>query len=123
MMQSRSDGIPASIEYPLDLVIKEFGSIFTSSASYMLGLALLNYPTELGIYGIHMDSKKEYRKQRDCFEYMLGLAESRGIKLIIPTESKIKPKKKLTDPTKILYAYDWQSELAWWNKKNKRKKK
>ena len=117
-MQRKYEFAQNSIAYPLEKVIKKFGAIFTSSASYILGLAILQNPDVIGIWGIHMDSTGEYKRQRECFEYLLNLASFKGIKIKIPKSCSLKVSNKFKKPETpvVLYAIDWTSPEAWWRK-------
>jgi len=54
-----------------------------SSAAYMLDTAISNHPEEIHIWGIKMDADDEYQYQRANFEYLIGFARGRGIKVFI----------------------------------------
>lgn len=81
--------IPNSIEYPLDLVKANFRRIFKGSVSYMLALAILERPEKIGLWGVDLSSTTEYAEQKPSTWYLLGLAEGRGIELVIPDESDL----------------------------------
>lgn len=78
-----------SVEYPLEAIIKEFGSYLTNTASYMIALALYEGVDELALYGIHMEHMTEYADQRPSCEYFIGLARGRGVPVYIPPESSL----------------------------------
>lgn len=106
-----------SIKYPLANVINTFGkNPLTSSASFMLAYAILCNPKEIGVWGIHMNSKKEYKFQREGFEYLLHCAIERNIKISMHESIDLSPKNKKPSQS-IVYAYDWASPQAWWRNK------
>lgn len=109
-MQQRHEEIPASVEYPKQEILDEFGGYFTNSVSYMIALAIHEGATEIGIYGVDMaindvGGHSEYAHQRPSCEYFIGLAVGRGIKVDIPRES---------DLLKVgrLYAYETAGVFA-----------
>lgn len=57
---------------------------FTSSIAWMIGLAILEGVDEIGIWGVDMAGKEEYERQRPSCEYLLGLAQGKGIKITLP---------------------------------------
>ena len=91
------EGIPAVFEdtFPFGELIYEFGPVFHSSVSWLLGYAYLLGYTKIGLYGINMEHGSEYGKQRDSLFYMLGNLSARGVEVIIPEDSGIALSKKL----------------------------
>lgn len=83
------DWVPRGTEYPLDVIIKEFGDYFTNTVSYMIALAIYEGVEKLGIYGVHMAHATEYAHQRPSCEYFIGLARGRGIPVHIPVGSSL----------------------------------
>jgi hypothetical protein len=55
-----------------------------SSPVQMVAHAMLRGAKEIQIYGIHLATQGEYLKQRPNFEWLLGRAEERGIKIVLP---------------------------------------
>lgn len=97
-MQRVDPLIPYSVEYPLTEVSGAFGGYFTSTVAYMLALALYEGVDEIGLLGIYMNNGEEYREQRSCVEYYLGIAKAARVNIVLPTDSTL---------TKApLYAYD-----------------
>jgi hypothetical protein len=80
-MQDVYDYIPASVKYPLDEVKAKYGGYFTSTAAFMLALAMLEGFERIEIFGISMGSQTEYHYQRANFEYMIGLARGLGFEV------------------------------------------
>lgn len=83
-MQQEDAAIPTSIRYPIEEVTARFGSYLTSSAAYMMALALHEGVDELGLLGIYMNTGTEYEKQRPCLEYYLGVARAMGLRVNLP---------------------------------------
>ncbi len=103
-MQQAHDDIPGSVAFPLDEIIKAIipeenrqKDYFTSSCAQMLGLAYLMGYKQIELYGFEMGAETEFHYQRANFEYICGLLQGKGIKIIVPPESPL-----LTGP---LYAY------------------
>jgi hypothetical protein len=79
------DHIPSSVEYPLADIIEDIGRVYlTSSIAYMLALAIHEKPDDIGMWGVDMASQSEYAVQRPCCEWLIGVAEGRGIKVTLP---------------------------------------
>ena len=79
------DHVPSSVEFPLADVIEDLGRVYlTSSIAYMLALAIHEQPTEIGLWGVDMASQTEYANQRPCCEWLIGVAQGRGIKVTLP---------------------------------------
>lgn len=89
------EGFPVKGEkirvFPFDKARKFFDKDYlTSSAAYMIALALLDGAKEIGLYGFDMAvDDAEYFHQRPCMEAWLGLALGRGVKITIPPESPV----------------------------------
>jgi hypothetical protein len=87
--------IPGALIYPVEQVQARCAlpdrpaDIFTSSISYMMGLALLQCPDEIGLFGVDMMADDEYAYQRPAAEYLIGLAVGAGIKITIPSQSAL----------------------------------
>jgi len=74
------DMIPTAKEYPLQEVVKRFGTCyFTSSIEYMIAYALMKGATKLKFYGINMTVKQEYIDQKPGVEFWLGMAKGMGV--------------------------------------------
>lgn len=81
----RRDDIPRSIAYPIDAVIRSIGRPYlTSSIAMAVALAIHQGAAEIGLWGVDMATAGEYADQRPCLEYLLGLAEGRGIAVSLP---------------------------------------
>lgn len=121
-MQCTHDHIPNSIPYPLQDALDSFGRCFTSTASYLIALAILEGYETMGIWGIHLTERSVYARQRPGVEYLLGVAKQRGLHVYLPEGSPLRiPASPVLTPTDILYGYDWTSPKAWWRKKRRKK--
>ena len=74
--------IPTSIRYPIEDVQREVTDYLESSIAYMMALAIHQGADTIGLWGISMNGTGEYGYQRPNMEYMIGLAEGRGIKVL-----------------------------------------
>lgn len=91
-MQESYEDVPGAIALPLDEMIKQYGTegedaYYTSTVSYMLGLAFLMGFKEIELYGFEMGTGTEYHYQRSCFEYWVGYGRAIGIKIKAPGAS------------------------------------
>lgn len=81
---------PATKAYPVADAEQLMGRrYFTSSFSYMLAKAIMDGATEIAIYGVDLVSDEEYMQQRPAAEFLLGIAQARGIKITIPEQSAL----------------------------------
>lgn len=90
-MVKHYEDIPNSIPYPLAEVTQggRFRSLFTSSVSYMIAMAVAEGFQEIRFAGIDMAMDSEYAYQRSACEYWIGVADALGLKVIIPESSPI----------------------------------
>lgn len=88
-MAEPADWVPMAVQYPTETIVKEFGSYFTNSISWMIALAIYEGVDELGIWGVDMAHGTEYAAQRPSCEYMIGIARGRGIPVFIPEQSDL----------------------------------
>ena len=103
-MQEVSEDVPASIRYPRERIFAEYRGYFTCHAAYMIALALSEGVTHLGLYGINYSADSEYATQRGSCEYWLGLAEGRGVNVVLPSRNTL-----LNSPP-LLYGYESHDE-------------
>lgn len=113
-MREANPMYPRSIAYPKDIVIKEFGQYITNTVSWMLALAILMEPDEIGLWGVNMAQSLEYASQRPSCEYFIGVAIGRGIKVTIPEVSDLMK-------TAGLYGFDEHVNAMWvkWDARRK----
>lgn len=103
----RLDGrVPSGKAFPRDEVIDLCGSYHTSSISWMIGLALYQGASSIGLWGVDMavtgqQGDSEYEHQRPSCEYLLGFARGRGVDVFVhPFSSLLKG---------TLYGFDLQA--------------
>ncbi|KKK70959.1 hypothetical protein LCGC14_2918750, partial [marine sediment metagenome] len=104
-MTKKYKEIKACKVYPIELMIKEFGPIYSSSIAEMLALAIYEGFTEISLFGVDMALTKEYGSQKSGVEYLLGVAVGLGIKTYIPMTSDLMK-------VGFQYGYDDPSEFA-----------
>ena len=79
--------VPSSVRYPYEEITAMLGGTYlTSAPSFMLALAIHEGFDLIKIYGVDMATGTEYHDQRPCFEFLLGFAISRGIKVWLPPD-------------------------------------
>ena len=90
---------PTSITFPRAAIEREFGCYMASSPAWMLAHAMLpenegglgyGAGDEIGIYGIHLATEREYIEQRPNMEWLIGIAEARGITITLPVECPLR---------------------------------
>lgn len=89
--------------FPREQVL-ELGSYFTSSIAWLMGLALLEEPQEIGLWGVDLVLNKEYERERPCIEHWIGRAQERGIDVHISKISTLIKAPLYPDP----FAYELQ---------------
>lgn len=83
------DELPNLAIYPRAEVLAEFGNYFTNTVSWEIALAIMMGYKRIGIYGIDMAQDSEYGGQRPSCEWMIGVAQGRGIEVDIPGTSDL----------------------------------
>ena len=84
-MQTAYDEIPNAQRYPFEVVIQTTGDYFNSSIAYLMAMAIHENPDVIGLWGVDMtDQKEEYAYQRPNMEYLIGLAQGKGIDVHLP---------------------------------------
>lgn len=115
-MQETSPEIPNSVRFPREEIIKVFGRYFTNSIAWMIAHAMVEGVDEIGLFGVDMAQDTEYRYQRPCCEYYIGLAVGRGITVHIPPQSDLLKSQKLYamdgDHSLLTKVAAWDKELA-----------
>lgn len=113
--------IPNCVVFPKEELVEEFGHCFTSTASFLVALAIKEGCDVIGLWGINPRGR-EYAKQRPALRYLLGIARQRGIRLVFPRGFSLRvPRKPRFVRTRVLYAYDWRSPGAWWRERVRRR--
>lgn len=60
-----------------------------STPAWMLMQAIMEGYTEISVFGIHLATQWEYVEQRPNFEWLLGVAAGRGVKIVLPAAAPI----------------------------------
>lgn len=88
--ESRLDLFPRAEPLPKDELVRTFGPcFFTSTPAWMVAMAIRAGVKELGLFGLDMASREEYRQQRPGFHRMLEIAEASEIAITAPIESDV----------------------------------
>ena len=105
LAEKRAD-FPTSRTFPKDDLLRWFAQFWpfrltrrgqvepgpdyeVSTPAWMLMQAIAEGYTEIHVYGIHLATQWEYMHQRPNFEFLLGLAAGRGIKIVLPESAPI----------------------------------
>jgi len=85
-------GIDA-VAFPKDDMIAQFEPYFTNTVSWLLAYAISLEFEEIQLYGVDMAQDTlqhaEYRQQRPSCEWLIGLAQGRGINIVLPPGSDL----------------------------------
>ncbi len=85
-------GIDAT-PYPRDEMIDLFQPYFTNTISWLLAYAIALEFEEIHLYGVDMAQDTlqhaEYRQQRPSCEWLIGIAQGRGIEVVMPPGSDL----------------------------------
>lgn len=78
------------IKYPLEDVIKEFGTrYFTNTISYMLAYGTYLRVPKINIYGVDVAFGAAYAQENRGVEYWIGRAQERGLDVCVPPTSHL----------------------------------
>ena len=78
-------GCKANVVYPRDMMFEKYGRMwFSSSIAYAAALALEENVTDLGFWGIDLESGEEYRVQFTGAKYFIHLARLAGVNIHMP---------------------------------------
>ena len=81
---------PGELLFPRQELVDRFGSFFTSTVSWLLGLAIsLETTREIALYGVEMEAESEYAYQRPSALWLIGIAQGRGIKITLPDSCRL----------------------------------
>jgi hypothetical protein len=108
-MQKRFKEVPASIKYPKNRILNEYGDArpyFTNHVAWMIALAMTEGVSVIGLYGINYSTESEYMRQRGSAEYWLGRAAQAGVRIILPKQCDL-----LAEPG-LLYGYESHDEVT-----------
>lgn len=97
MMAHPSPELPDAKSFPYNDLVNKFGRYFTNTVAWLIAYAIdelmKQEPSDqkptIGLWGINMAMDTEYSIQRPSCEYFLGVAEGKGIDIIIPESSEL----------------------------------
>uniref|UniRef100_A0A6H1ZM44 Uncharacterized protein n=1 Tax=viral metagenome TaxID=1070528 RepID=A0A6H1ZM44_9ZZZZ len=92
-MMQHFEQFPSSVAYPIKEIMAYYRkpeNFFNATASLMLALALAEERFEqINICGVDMWTSDEYQRHKPPMYYLLGIAEERGIEVVIPPNSML----------------------------------
>jgi hypothetical protein len=87
---TRMHAYKGAVEYPLGDVMASLPIPFLeNSIAYMVALAIHERVERIGLYGVHLMGSGEYAYERPSVTYLVGLAQGRGIDVVIPPGSPL----------------------------------
>lgn len=99
--------IPLSEAFPIDECVRQFGApYFTNTICYMIAHALMNGAKEIELFGVNQASSSEYFYEKAGVEYWLGIANGRGVKVIINGDKSELLSNKTRFGGNLLYGYN-----------------
>ena len=87
-MQEEYSYFPCT-RYPVGSVSRITGNYFNSSIAYMVAYAIYLQVEKISLFGVDMKADEEFFYQRPNLEYLLGLANGKGIEIFIPEKSPL----------------------------------
>lgn len=119
--------IPSCVRYPIEQVTEHiFGGLlkgekpsdfYTSSADYMLALAIFEEWDVIELYGIEMVADTEYRYQKEGVCFFIGFALAKGIVVKLQSNSVLmKAKKYGYEGGQMIFRQDLEAALAGYDK-------
>lgn len=104
--------VPDCVPLPIEEMCAAGRPYFTNTVAYMVALAILLQPEEIGFWGVNMAAADEYAHQRPNVEYWIGVAEGRGIKVSVPLAADILKSSCLYGIESSAMAAKWQARNA-----------
>ena len=81
-MNDPMPGMPTATPFPYAAIAEDLGRDYlTSTGAHAIALAIHERYDEIKVYGINVATDIEYVEQRPCIEWLLGIAQGRGIKI------------------------------------------
>jgi len=97
---------PANVVYPKQQMFEKYGRTwFTSSIVYAVAMALEEGVTDLGLWGIDLESGEEYKHQYTGARHFIDLARLAGVNVYMPDGCGL-----LREP--VPYPQGWETHLA-----------
>lgn len=93
----KMEELPEARLFPAPELVDKYGRYFTNTVSWLIAYAIeqlmAQEPSDqkptIGIWGVNMAMDSEYSIQRPSCEYFLGVAEGKGIDVIVPESSEM----------------------------------
>lgn len=87
---SRLSRFRNAVSYPFDDVLKSLPFAYLeNSVAYMIALAIIEGRRTIGLFGVHMFAGPEAQISQPSVAYLVGLAQGRGIEIVIPPGSPL----------------------------------
>ena len=81
---------PTAKPYPYKDIADDLGRDYlTSTGAHAIAMAIHEHYDEIKVYGINVGTDVEYIEQRPCIEWLLGVAQGRGIKVTLPVSTML----------------------------------
>ena len=88
-VRDRDCGLPDPVMYPEREMLDRFGPFFfTSSAAWLMALAISERPAKLGIWIASYHKGDPYEHQLPGVQYFVQKAREAGVEIVCPAESK-----------------------------------
>lgn len=82
-MREAHPGVPQSIRFPIERLLKAFGRRFNGTVAMILAFAYLEGYRDIWLYGVDFSANEEF--SRRCFFYwLMGYLTGQGAQIIIP---------------------------------------
>jgi len=106
LLEENEEVVGTKSIYPFSDILESYGNnskrvrYFTSTAPYLIALAIERGYERIEMYGFEMSSQEEYAYQKPCLEFWLGIAIGKGIEVYVPEGCR------LLGGEEKLYGYD-----------------
>ncbi len=99
---------PTARTFPREAIERMFGRYMASTPAWMMAHAVLPEDQggfglvagdEIGVWGVHLATEREYVEQRPNFEWLIGRVEAMGITVTLPEDCPVRK-------TSWLYAFE-----------------
>jgi len=101
--------MPTAIPFPYEAIAEDLGRDYlTSTGAYAIALAIHERFDEIKVFGINVATDIEYVEQRPCIEWLLGIAQGRGIRVVLPASTMLLSGRRypLGDKSDVEFAQD-----------------
>lgn len=103
------DTNPLAVVWPLDYYARKFRDYFTCTFAYQIATAIDWGFEEIHLFGLQLllGTKREATVESSCVNYWLGLAEGKGVKVVVPPDDQF-----LLGHGGLHYGADYWSEAS-----------